>query len=497
MKIFVFRRALLACALAAAALAVASGTTLGLKTDPGSPHPVFVVDGSNVHDAGELRIHVGNWGLFGSQPTANAPYSHAPSAEWPAGSGVEHLYGAGLWIGAIRGGIVSVSTSFYEFEFRPTDDPRDVIYRAREGVRGGRRAPHPRADDDGDGLVDEDWLNGRDDDGDGRIDEDFAAISDQMFSFWYTDDQPSATQIYPQHKPLNLHVRQESYAWRHPRFDDIVAVHYRITNAGDESLADVCAGIFMDPDVGRRDEPASYEDDNVGRNTLPDGGTDLVYAWDADGDQGRTTSYFGVLLLRAAGGGSERHAWDTFAHFAGSASFRQRGDPTNDFERYELMSSRVIQRGSQVPRDYRALMSAGPFESLAPGETLDFIVAFVAGEGLDGLLANVAEARTLYANDWYTHRPAGPPAGRIHLADGNPNPFNPTTQIAFTIPEAARVRLAVYDVRGRLVETLADGVQPVGTHDVQWNAAGVASGVYFCHLEALGERLTRRIVLLK
>ena len=49
-----------------------------------------------------------------------------------------------------------------------------------------------RADDDGDGRVDEDWLNGRDDDGDGRIDEDFAAFGKLMYSCWFRDDEPTA-----------------------------------------------------------------------------------------------------------------------------------------------------------------------------------------------------------------------------------------------------------------------------------------------------------------
>ena len=154
---------------------------------------VLVIDGSTVHNVGELRMHVGNWGLFGSMPGGSLPFSFAPSAEWPAGSGVEYLFSAGLWVGALEGGIPAVSTAQYQMEFRPTHDPIDIMYRSSEGAPGGKRFPNPMADDDGDGAVDEDWLNGRDDDGDGLIDEDFAAISDQMFSCWYTDDQPGIT----------------------------------------------------------------------------------------------------------------------------------------------------------------------------------------------------------------------------------------------------------------------------------------------------------------
>ena len=56
----------------------------------------------------------------------------------------------------------------------------------------------------------------------------------------------------------------------------------------------------------------------------------------------------------------------TYANFSGSASFEEGGDPTNDFERYELLSSKTIERDAQVPRDYRMLMAAGPFTELCP-----------------------------------------------------------------------------------------------------------------------------------
>jgi hypothetical protein len=197
----------LAIALAAAlAVTFVSGPPTDARTvDPSSsnksrnrePSRVLVLTGENVHNVGELHMHVGNWGMFGSWPGSGQSFSEAPSAQWPAGSGVEYLYQAGLWVGAMKGGVPAVSTattprSPVEIEFRPTQDPVDIIYRSAEGAMGGNRLPSPTADDDGDGVVDEDWLNGHDDDMDGRIDEDFSAVSKQMFSCWYTDDQPSA-----------------------------------------------------------------------------------------------------------------------------------------------------------------------------------------------------------------------------------------------------------------------------------------------------------------
>ena len=79
---------------------------------------------------------------------------------------------------------------------------------------------------------------------------------------------------------------------------------------------------------------------------------------------------------------------------------------------------------------------------------------------------------------------------RISSLDQNyPNPFNPVTKIAFTLREAASVRLCVYDIAGRLVRLLEEGLLDAGRHEVTWDGQDsdgekVASGVYFYSLEA-------------
>ena len=65
-----------------------------------------------------------------------------------------------------------------------------------------------------------------------------------------------------------------------------------------------------------------------------------------------------------------------------------------------------------------------------------------------------------------------------------PNSFNPATTISYRLPEAGQVKLAVYDLRGRLLAVLMDGKQEADPHSVVWNAPHVASGIYFCRLEA-------------
>jgi spore coat protein A len=83
-----------------------------------------------------------------------------------------------------------------------------------------------------------------------------------------------------------------------------------------------------------------------------------------------------------------------------------------------------------------------------------------------------------------------------------PNPFNPLTKISYALPRSAHVHLLVYDIRGRLVQVLAEGEQPAGTYTFEWNGrnqAGsqVASGTYFARLEtSLGSQV-KKLVMLK
>lgn len=96
----------------------------------------------------------------------------------------------------------------------------------------------------------------------------------------------------------------------------------------------------------------------------------------------------------------------------------------------------------------------------------------------------------------------GPGVPRLLLSPNYPNPFSPSTSVRFVIPARAHVDLAVYDVAGRLVRRLVDGELDGGEHAVAWDgrdAAGadVASGVYFCRLNALATTQTGRMALVR
>jgi len=83
------------------------------------------------------------------------------------------------------------------------------------------------------------------------------------------------------------------------------------------------------------------------------------------------------------------------------------------------------------------------------------------------------------------------------LAEPWPNPFNPATTLAFTLPATAEVELAVFDLAGRRVATLVQGLRPAGEHQVGFQAGALASGMYLARLQSGAQVETRRLLLVK
>jgi surface protein len=86
----------------------------------------------------------------------------------------------------------------------------------------------------------------------------------------------------------------------------------------------------------------------------------------------------------------------------------------------------------------------------------------------------------------------------FELGQAYPNPFNPVTTITYSIPMASDVRITVTDLQGKVVKELRNGSSVnAGKHEVRFNAAGLASGVYLIRMEAGDFVATQQVVLLK
>jgi hypothetical protein len=83
------------------------------------------------------------------------------------------------------------------------------------------------------------------------------------------------------------------------------------------------------------------------------------------------------------------------------------------------------------------------------------------------------------------------------LLNNYPNPFNPATTIAYSIPLQTNVRLSIFNTLGEKIKTLVDEVKPAGNYTINFYASGIPSGVYFYRLEAGPNVAVKKLILLK
>jgi hypothetical protein len=330
-----------------------------------------------------------------------------------------------LWVGARDDeGRLRVSGGPM-LEFRPTADPEDRVRETWHGAPGQRYL----FDDDGDGVFDEEILNGRDDDGDGEVDEDLGVFAQQMTTADYADDLPESGSLVDasgeRHKPLGLSVHQETYAWSRSGVSGAAGLEFHVTNRGSITLRDVRLGLLADLDSRFVDDVAGYSDDRadsvkfartVGRGSWTIrvlsrtfgggcarrlGGTvpmirddrrpgDLPYVAIVGLDH--DTDPLGLLRPDLKSGpGRVEFRYTVFSlnrpPFSG-------GLPTLDADRYAAMAGEFPAASRQHPDDYVVLVSCGPFARLDPGQTLVLRAAIVAADDPDSLaeaIASVAE----------------------------------------------------------------------------------------------------------
>jgi hypothetical protein len=153
-------------------------------------------------------------------------------------------------------------------------------------------------------------------------------------------------------------------------------------------------------------------------------------------------------------------------------------------------------------REDSVSLEAGAFVWVVTGPASDSCRVRVSAGATDCPLT-VADASGIFSIlETQTSARDGGPGPGIALGPIRPNPFLARTEISFSLEEPDAISLAVYDITGRLVRTLARGPYPAGRTMVFWdgrNDSGrrVSSGVYFSRLDAAGQVRTRRMVFLR
>ena len=153
----------------------------------------------------------------------------------------------------------------------------------------------------------------------------------------------------------------------------------------------------------------------------------------------------------------------------------------------------VPQEGMRIPIDFE-LSSCSPGATSRDGQ-LDYS-PIAQGNSY----ANVSLwSYTWIGNKWSVTgvNDAKQTVKSYQLAQNYPNPFNPTTQIQYSIMKPGMVSLKIYDILGRQVATLVNQFQASGKYTVNFNAANLASGVYFYEIQSGSFQSVKKMMLLK
>ena len=118
---------------------------------------------------------------------------------------------------------------------------------------------------------------------------------------------------------------------------------------------------------------------------------------------------------------------------------------------------------------------------------IDNIQVTVADINGDALYLTHSNSGQVYQTGPYT----------FELSALYPNPFNPSTEISFTLPMDNHVKLSAYDIQGHEVDIIFEGAQSVGKHSYTWNASDLSSGVYYIRLQSGSMATSQKAVLIK
>ncbi|MCJ7553275.1 MAG: T9SS type A sorting domain-containing protein, partial [Ignavibacteriaceae bacterium] len=339
--------------------------------------------------------------------------------------------------------------------------------------------------------------------------------------------------------PIGLEIQTTVYGFnRANMLENSVFKKYKVINKGNYTVKDMYFGYWSDADLG------DAGDDYVGCDTT----LNLGYYYNGDNDDGGGSggSYgiappaVGYVLLKGPTdlNKSKNNAnlgitafvlpyvwyWPPIEPYIGAnewynflqgliwdstnfidpntgnpTKFVLSGDPVNETGWYEGEGW----PGGPSPGDRRALVSSGPF-NFAPGDTQEVTIGILISRG-ESNIQSVGELKKDAAKlqlFYDAYKPEIPePVIELpkfySLTQNYPNPFNPVTTIKYTIPVASLVTLKVYDILGNEISTLANKVQEADEYSVEFNADGLASGIYIYTISAREFSRTKKMVVLR
>ncbi|HDR06473.1 MAG TPA: T9SS type A sorting domain-containing protein [Candidatus Coatesbacteria bacterium] len=273
-------------------------------------------------------------------------------------------------------------------------------------------------------------------------------------------------------EPLGVRLRQHSFGFADGRNEDCIFILWTVYNAEAGMLKGTAAGLFMDMDIG-------YE----GYNEFTRYDTIRHFAYMYNDPSLGEPLYFGLTTMGGLPG--SYHGWSIH-----DSQFDHDGDL-----HYAMVSQ--VGRYQELPEyfwDWRLLLGFSVHD-LAPGEMRDYPVALVAGDSLEDVYSSVRAARVKWLDIFGEVGPEDPAPARLTLSEPWPCPASSEARFFVELLEGGHVAVALYDLSGRRVETVHEGVLAAGRSELSVWTGGLPSGVYLVRAAGENGAATRRLVV--
>ena len=386
---------------------------------------------------GNLGLTITNFGILGNGWNRMEDGSIHPSCKYKQQTEilreqVEHFSYAGLWVGGIVDGERRVSTSIVDGVFESGSEGFELFAESQIRIQSSISSTTQ------DSMAKYYSPN---------------AISHQDMSATFRDYGETVFDnlLIPNHIPLGLDIRLDSYAWNYAYADAFVILNYTFKNVSEDTINDLYAGIWVDPSVANFNytdyyTPGGgftwYDNLNGFDESEDDGGykRNIGYQYDADGDDGWAQSYFGMSVLGSSvpmnyiNTNYSQWVWTN----SNNSDYPAYNMPLTDDERYTKMIASVpTGTGPNYTSDgYPAnenswlfILSAGPAGSisnadstswkLAPGDSCSMAFTLVCGMWADGISGDSPERReNIHVNyDWAQRAYNGEDKNRNNILD--------------------------------------------------------------------------------
>ena len=475
---------------------------------------VSIIDLKKI-DANQISTFIRNNGSFDRQPnTGNAGF------EWPKGAGTYAVYASGLWISCKVNDSIRVSLADYNSEFRPgyfdhntqmpmgADDSDYRLYKVSPAFPNGSidfdawnlwpvQQGAPWEDNNGNGIYEPPADNP-------------VMKGDQNLFCSFTDGYRDSIQNIRSTPPLRAEIHLYAWAKTQSVCADVINYEWKIINKNISEWTEFSSAIWSDIDIG------TSNNDKAGS----DSAKNLAYGYNATNNDpvyGLAPPAVGVIIKEATGHENSQHKsdygyvfkcgigdcpGDSLEVYRVMHGLRTDGSEiinpvTNKVTRYSYSGDPLNGSGwNDSTQGDRYIFIGSMIGDVNSLDTVDFKTISIIKKGTSNL-ASVNELKhcvdlVISVNNISSEIP-----GDFKLYQNYPNPFNPETKIRFSINNKNFVTMKIFDVLGREIKTLVSSNYDTGTYEVNFNAEGLSSGIYYYTLNAGGFTDTKKLMLLR